>query len=110
MVMVVVAMVMSLIMFSDPSHSAQCQTESAGLSLPWSVFEGSPGCEDQRLQHQPHCELTSALKITSQTLLTRLTVAEFRANILNIPNTHNNNEKYVHFQTLCIIWLHYELL
>ncbi|KAL1260224.1 hypothetical protein QQF64_008051 [Cirrhinus molitorella] len=34
-------------------HSAQCQTESAGLSLPWSVFEGTSACEDQRLQHQP---------------------------------------------------------
>ncbi|XP_016118004.1 T-box transcription factor TBX10-like [Sinocyclocheilus grahami] len=39
---------------SENRHSAQCQTESAGLSLPWSVFEGSSACEDQRLQHQPH--------------------------------------------------------
>lgn len=32
---------MSIIILSDLRHSAQCQTESAGLSLPWSVFEGS---------------------------------------------------------------------
>ncbi|XP_018978471.2 T-box transcription factor TBX1 [Cyprinus carpio] len=38
---------------SENRHSAQCQTESAGLSLPWSVFEGSSPREDQRLHHQP---------------------------------------------------------
>lgn len=81
-----------MIMLSDLRHSAQCQTESAGLSLPWSVFEGSSPREDQRLQHQPQPQ--RELRITSLTFwgicrrLTRFFIAEahFIDSIVHIPN------------------------
>ncbi|XP_067306083.1 T-box transcription factor TBX1 isoform X2 [Pseudorasbora parva] len=48
---------------SETRHSAQCQTESPRLSLPWNLFEGTSVTgavrEDQRPRHQPQPQLRS---------------------------------------------------
>ncbi|XP_067220554.1 T-box transcription factor TBX1 [Chanodichthys erythropterus] len=41
---------------SENRHSAQCQTESPRLSLPWNLFEGTSLREDQRPRHQPQAQ------------------------------------------------------
>lgn len=89
-------MAMSIIMLSDIRHSAQCQTESPQLSLPWNLFEGTSVREDQRPRHQPQAQRECSYwdehsNILGEKWISRLAIAN--ANFISTAD--NNTQQFV---------------